>query len=65
MNIFFKNGEHRTDVFHITAVDQARLWNFAIFRGAWRDVTQLRSIDRARAGGFNFRTHREKSGWKN
>jgi len=66
VDILFKNGEHRTDVFHGTAVNKARLWDFAIVRGAGGDVTQLRSIDRARAGGFNFRTHREKkSGWKN
>ena len=66
MNILFKNREHRADIFHGTAIDKARLWNFAIFLGVGGYETQLRSIDRARAGGLNFRTHLEKkSGWKN
>ena len=61
MDILFENGGLVTIVTRRATINLARLWNFAIFGGMEADVAQLGSIDRARAGDFNFRTPLEEN----
>ena len=61
MNVLLENSGLWLDIFHIVAVNQTGFGSFALFRSVEADVTQLGSVDRPRAGDFNFRTHLEKN----